>query len=75
MVENGDIRKERIDQSYHRIMRLKSKLAISGSALQMYQEVAAREKLRADRLQQKIDEMSKAPAEPSSKKKKKKKKK
>jgi len=75
MVENGDIKKERIDQSYHRIMRLKSKLATSDSALQMYQEVAAREKLRADRLQQKIDEMNKTPATESGKKKKKKKKK
>jgi len=73
MVENGDIKKERIDQSYHRIMRLKSKLATSESAVQMYQEVAAREKLRADRLQQKIDEMSKAPVETGKKKKKKKK--
>jgi len=75
MVQNGDIKKERIDQSYHRIMKLKSKLASSESALQMYQEVAAREKLRADRLQQKIDEMSKASEEGSGKKKKKKKKK
>jgi beta-N-acetylhexosaminidase len=75
MVQNGDIKKERIDQSYHRIMRLKSKLATSESAVQMYQEVAAREKLRGDRLQQKIDEMSKAPAGSESGRKKKKKKK
>lgn len=73
MVANGDIPRERIDQSYHRIMRLKSKLSTSESMMQMYQEVAAREKLRADRLQQKVDEMSKAANDNSSKKKKRKK--
>jgi len=73
LVINGDIKRERIDQSYHRIMRLKSKLATSQSALQMYQEVAAREKLRADRLQQKVDEMNAKPADTGRRKKKKKK--
>ncbi len=73
MVLSGDIKPERIDQSYRRIMKLKSKLANSESALQMYQEVAAREKLRADRLQQKVDELTSAPADNSKKKKKKKK--
>lgn len=61
LVEKGDIKRERIDQSYHRIIRLKSKLNSSQSMLQMYQEVAAREKLRADQLQIRIDEMKSAP--------------
>lgn len=76
MVLNGDITPERIDQSYHRIMKLKSRLGSNQSQLQMFQEVAAREKLRADRLQQKIDEMNSKPAEdPKASRKKKKKKK
>jgi beta-N-acetylhexosaminidase len=74
LVTNGDIKRERIDQSYRRIMKLKSKLNNSQSQLQMYQEVAAREKLRADRLQQKIDEMNAAPVPTDTKEKKKKKK-
>jgi len=75
MVLNGDIKRERIDQSYHRIMKLKARLASNQSQLQMYQEVAAREKFRADRLQQKIEEMNAQAAEQPTRKKKKKKKK
>jgi beta-N-acetylhexosaminidase len=74
LVEKGDITKERIDQSYHRVMKLKSKLASTQSSLQMYQEVAAREKLRADQLQQKIDDMNAKAADTGKKKKKKRKK-
>ena len=74
MVLKGDITPERIDQSYQRIMKLKSRLTSDQSQLQMYQEVAAREKLRGDRLQQKIDELNAKAAQPESGKKKKKKK-
>lgn len=74
LVEKGDITKERIDQSYHRVMKLKSKLSTTQSSLQMYQEVAAREKLRADQLQQKIDDMNAKAADNGKKKKKKRKK-
>jgi hypothetical protein len=55
-------------------MKLKSKLSTSQSSLQMYQEVAAREKLRGDQLQQKIDDMNAKAADNGKKKKKKKKK-
>jgi beta-N-acetylhexosaminidase len=73
LISNGQITRERIDQSYRRIMKLKSKLASSQASLQMYQELAAREKLRADQLQVTIDQM-KAASEDTGKKKKKKKK-
>lgn len=73
LVTTGEIKKERIDQSYRRIMKLKSKLSSSQASLQLYQELAAREKLRADQLQRKIEDMNK-PAPDTSKKKKKKKK-
>jgi beta-N-acetylhexosaminidase len=72
MVLNGDIKRERIDQSYHRVMKLKSRLASSQSALEMYQTQAAKEKLRADQLQVKLDQ---ANAQPDGSKKKKKKRK
>ncbi|HEX8059493.1 MAG TPA: glycoside hydrolase family 3 N-terminal domain-containing protein [Cyclobacteriaceae bacterium] len=75
LVGKGEITKERIDQSYHRVMRLKSKLSTTQSSLQMYQEVAAREKLRADQLQQKVDDMNSKAAAGDGKKKKKKKRK
>lgn len=71
MVTNGDIKPERIDQSYRRIMKLKSKLSTSQSMLQAYQQEAAKEKLRADKLQLKIDEMNKQPVDTGKKKKKK----
>jgi beta-N-acetylhexosaminidase len=71
MVLSGDIKRERIDQSYRRVMKLKAKLSTSQSALEMYQTQAAKEKLRADQLQMKLDQ---ANAEPEGKKKKKKKK-
>ena len=74
LVEKGDISKERIDQSYHRVMKLKAKLATTQSSLQMYQQVAAREKLRGDQLQQKIDELNAKAADNGKKKKKKRKK-
>jgi beta-N-acetylhexosaminidase len=72
MVLSGEIKPERIDQSYHRIMRLKSRLNSSQAALEMYQQLAAREKLRADQLQVKLDELQ---AQSTNSKKKKKKKK
>jgi beta-N-acetylhexosaminidase len=74
MVLNGDIKPERIDQSYHRIMKLKSRLTSSDAALEMYQQLAAREKLRADQLQMKIEELKSRPADDGKKKKKKRKK-
>jgi len=71
MVLSGDIKRERIDQSYRRVMKLKSKLTASQSTLEMYQVQAAKEKLRADQLQMKLDELN----APSASKKKKKKRK
>jgi beta-N-acetylhexosaminidase len=68
LVLGGEIKRERIDQSYRRIMKLKSRLGNSNT--QFYQEEAAKEKLRADRLQQKVDELT-TPAETRKKKKKK----
>jgi beta-N-acetylhexosaminidase len=58
MVLSGDIKPERIDQSYRRVMKLKSKLSSNQSALQMYQAEAAKEKLRADQLQVTVDELN-----------------
>jgi beta-N-acetylhexosaminidase len=70
MVTSGEIKPERIDQSYRRIMKLKSKLTSSQSMLEFYQQEAAKEKLRGDKLQVKVDEMN---AQDTGKKKKKKK--
>jgi beta-N-acetylhexosaminidase len=71
LVTSGEIKPERIDQSYRRIMKLKSKLRSSQSMLEFYQQDAAKEKLRADKLQMKIDEMN-AQQDTGKKKKKKK---
>lgn len=68
MALSGEIKPGRIDQSYRRVMKLKSKLNAQ-SMLEMYQTEAAREKLRADQLQMKLDEIN---AQPDTKKKKKK---
>jgi len=70
---NGDIKRERIDQSYSRIMKLKSRLNAQ-STIDQYQVLAAKEKLRADQLQMKIDQMNADQAANSGRKKKKKKK-
>lgn len=75
LVTSGQITPQRIDQSYHRIMKLKAKLNAQNLNAQMYEAVAAREKLRADMLQQKLDELSNASGDQGSRKKKKKKKK
>ncbi len=72
LVMSGEISQERIDQSYRRVMRLKSKLSDSQSQLQYYQMEAAKEKLRADQLQMQLDEARKPqPVEGKKKKKKK----
>jgi beta-N-acetylhexosaminidase len=73
MVMSGDIRPERIDQSYRRVMKLKSRLTSSESALGMYQVQAAKEKARGDQLQAQLDEL-KAQGNTGRKKKKKRKK-
>ncbi|HZY78616.1 MAG TPA: glycoside hydrolase family 3 N-terminal domain-containing protein [Cyclobacteriaceae bacterium] len=73
MVLSGDIKPERIDQSYRRIMKLKARLNTSQAELEMYQQLAAREKLRADQLQMKVDELQAQAADDGKKKKKKKK--
>ena len=72
MVLTGEISSERIDQSYRRIMKLKARLQTTESAAQFYQAEAAKEKLRADALQARIDDLQ-AQAESKGKKKKKKK--
>jgi beta-N-acetylhexosaminidase len=74
MVLSGEIKPERIDQSYRRVMKLKSKLSSSQSALETYQLLAAKEKLRADQLQMKLDEQKAVPPPTDTKKKKKRKK-
>jgi hypothetical protein len=71
MVLSGEIKRERIEQSYRRVMKLKSRLNAS-SALEMYQTQAAKEKLRADQLQLKLDQANAAPDEGKKKKRKKK---
>jgi beta-N-acetylhexosaminidase len=73
LVMNGDIKRERIDQSYRRIMKLKSRL--SNSRLEYYQEEAGKEKLRADKLQQQLDELKSQAASTGKKKKREKKRK
>lgn len=74
MVLNGDIKRERIDQSYRRVMKLKSRLGTAQS-LEMYQTQLAKEKLRADQLQIKLDQASQPVAQPTDTTKEKKKKK
>lgn len=69
LVKEGQIKPERIDQSYRRVMKLKAKLNSNQSALEQYQIAAAQEKVRADQLQMKLDE---ANADNGKKKKKKK---
>jgi beta-N-acetylhexosaminidase len=72
LVERGDITPERIDQSYRRVMKLKSKLSTSQSQLQYYQAEVAKEKYRADQLQLQLEEAKKPqPTEDKKKKKKK----
>lgn len=76
LVANGQVKQERIDQSYRRIIALKTKLANTQNQTQFYQELAAKEKLRGDALQAQIEELKKVSTEePTGKKKKKKKKK
>jgi beta-N-acetylhexosaminidase len=72
LVLSGEIKPERIDQSYRRIMKLKSKLSDSQSQLQYYQAEAAKEKLRADQLQVQLEEAKKTPPPAEGRKKKKK---
>jgi beta-N-acetylhexosaminidase len=72
LVLSGEIKPERIDQSYRRIMKLKSKLSDSQSQLRYYQAEAAKEKLRADQLQVQLEEAKKTPPPAEGRKKKKK---
>jgi beta-N-acetylhexosaminidase len=73
MVLKGEITPERIDQSYRRVMKLKSNLGTTQSALENYQIQAAKEKLRADQLQIKLDQLNiPAPQDTTLKKKKRK---
>ncbi len=72
MVVSGEIPRERIDQSYRRIMKLKARLQTTASQAEFYQLEATKERVRADALQAQIDEL-KAQAETKVKKKKKKK--
>lgn len=73
LVTSGEIKRERIDQSYRRIMKLKSKLTAASSASEFYQQEAAKEKLRGDKLQVKVDELNAQLSDTGRKKKKKKK--
>lgn len=72
LVLSGDIKPERIDQSYRRVIKLKSRLNAPQS-VEAYRMEAEKEKLRADRLQIKLDQATAPPADTKKKKKKRKK--
>jgi beta-N-acetylhexosaminidase len=68
MVMKGEISRARIDESYRRIMRLKSRLNQDPSAF--YRTEAAREKVRADQVTAELESLKAQPVDTGKKKKK-----